>query len=468
MTTTHPSASTAQSATVRALRETYSSGRTRPLAWRTAQLDGLLRLLADREDDIVDAIQADMGRPAYEGWLGEVGSSRAEIKHLRKHVAEWMQPTKVKVPGLLRPARAESVSEPLGVALVIAPWNYPVYLALTPLAAALAAGNCVVVKPSEVAPASSALLARLLPEYLDPEAVAVVEGGVSETTDLLAERFDHILYTGGPAVGRIVAEAAAKHLTPVTLELGGKSPVIVHRDANLTQAARRVAFAKWGNAGQTCIAADHVYVHRDVEDEFASLLAREVKARYGADPRQSSDYGRIINERHAERIASLLDAGGFDRTEFGGDVDTAERYIAPTLLRGVRADAKVMSEEIFGPVLPLLAYDDLAEPIAAINADEKPLALYVFTRDNEVADRVLAETSSGGACVNEAMMHVLVSDLPFGGVGQSGYGAYHGKAGFDTFSHHKSVLRRPGWLPELPAGRPPYRKWKLRMMKRFL
>jgi aldehyde dehydrogenase (NAD+) len=360
------------------------------------------------------------------------------------------------------------IPEPLGVALIIAPWNYPIYLTVTPLAAALAAGNCAVVKPSELAPASSALLARLLPEYLDADAVTVVEGGVSETTDLLAERFDHILYTGGPTVGRIVAEAAAKHLTPVTLELGGKSPAIVHRDANLTQAARRVAFAKWANAGQTCIAADHVYVHRDVEDEFASLLAREVKARYGAEPRRSADFARIINEQHTQRIASLLDAGGYDQTEFGGEVDTADRYVAPTVLRGVRQDAKVMREEIFGPVLPLVAYDDLAEPIAAINRDEKPLALYVFTRDQETADRVLAETSSGGACVNEVMMHLLVNDLPFGGVGHSGYGAYHGKTGFDTFSHHKSVLRRPGWLPELPAARPPYRAWKKQLMRRFL
>ena len=450
------------------LRETFASGRTRPLPWRLAQLDGLARMFTEREEEILDAVHADLGKPTYEAWLGEIGASQTEIKHARKHLSSWMKPQRVGLPGFLRPGRGELIAEPLGVVLVIAPWNYPVYLSVTPLVAALAAGNCVVVKPSEVASASSALLARLLPEYLDSDAVAVVEGGVAETTDLLSQRWDHILYTGGPTVGRIVAEAAAKHLTPVTLELGGKSPTIVHRDANLKQAARRVAFAKFGNAGQTCIATDHVFVHRDVEDRFARLVAAEIKARYGSDPHKSADYARIINEGHTERLRSMLDAGGYDRVQSGGEVRVDERYVAPTVLRGVRLDSQIMSEEIFGPILPLVAYDDISEPIAAINAGEKPLALYVFSRSDAVVKQVLGETSSGGACVNEVMMHVFVSDLPFGGVGESGYGAYHGRTGFDTFSHHKSVVRRPGWLPELPAARAPYRPWKLSMMRKFL
>lgn len=455
-------------AIVARLRETYATGRTRSLEWRLAQLGGLERMFREREDEIIAAVQTDLGKPMYEAWLGEIGASMTEVAHAKKHLASWMKPQRAGVPAFLLPARAELVPEPLGVVLVIAPWNYPVYLSITPLLAALAAGNCVVVKPSEVASASSAMLARLLPEYLDADAVAVVEGGVAETTDLLEQRWDHILYTGGPAVGRIVAEAAARHLTPVTLELGGKSPTIVHRDANLKQAARRVAFAKFGNAGQTCIATDHVFVHRDVEEEFASLVAAEVKARYGTDPRKSKDFGRIINEGHAQRLRSLLDGGGYERVQFGGDVDVDGKYVAPTLLRGVQPGSPVMSEEIFGPILPLVAYDELDEPISAINAGEKPLALYVFSRSDEVVDRVLAETSSGGACVNEVMMHVFVSELPFGGVGESGCGAYHGKTGFDTFSHRKSVVRRPGWLPELPASRAPYRPWKLALMRRFL
>ena len=452
---------------VQKLRATFATGRTRSLEWRRAQLDGLARMFAERESEIIAAVQSDLGRSEYEAWFGDVGSCESEIAHTRKHLKKWMKPERAPVPAALRPARAQVVPEPLGAVLIISPWNYPVYLAIAPLAAALAAGNTVAVKPSEVSPASSAVMARLLPEYLDADAVAVIEGGVAETTDLLEQRWDHILYTGGPNVGRIVAAAAAKYLTPVTLELGGKTPTIVHKDANLKQAARRVAFAKFCNAGQTCIATDYVYVHKDVEDEFADLLTAEVKERYGDDPKTSPDFGRIINENHAARLAQFLE-GGFDRAQFGGTADVDSKYIAPTLLRGIQPDAKVMQEEIFGPILPLLTYDSLDEPINAINAGEKPLALYVFSKSDAVTKRVLSETSSGGACVNEVMMHIMVSDMPFGGVGESGYGAYHGKTGFDTFSHGKSVLRRPSWLPELPAARAPYAPWKLKLMKKML
>ena len=343
-------------------------------------------------------------------------------------------------------------------------WNYPIHLLLTPLAAALAAGNTVLCKPSEVAPATSAAMARLLPQYLDPEAVAVVEGGVPETTALLEQRWDHILYTGNGTVGRIVAAAAAKHLTPVTLELGGKTPAIVDKDANLKLAAGRIAFAKWTNAGQTCVSVDHVYVHRDVEAELVELLADEVRSRFGKDPRESTDYGRIVNTGHALRLSQLVDAGGFE-VVLGGDADEAERYVAPTILRGVSRDSAVMQEEIFGPILPVLAVDDVDEAIAAVNAGDKPLALYVFGEEN--ADKVLAETSSGGACVNDAMVHIGVNALPFGGVGESGYGAYHGRWGFETFSHRKAVLRRPGWFADSPVLRPPYSGWKQAIVRKL-
>jgi len=471
MTTTAHSTNTAPfdaASTVQELRATFDSGRTRPLKWRLEQLQGLLRFLEECQTEILDAVHADLNKPSYEGWLGEIGASKVEVKHLIKHLPGWMKPEKIGVPMWMLPSKAEVRREPLGTVLVIAPWNYPIYLLLTPLAAALSAGNCVVVKPSEVSSASSSLIARRLPEFLDADAVRVVEGGVDETTALLEQRFDHILYTGGPGVGRIVATAAAKHLTPVTLELGGKSPVIVDKHAPLDLAAKRIAFAKWGNAGQTCIAVDHVFVHRDVEAAFAKALAKEVKNRYGSEPRKSPDFGRVINANHTQRVASLIDAGGFDEIAFGGEVDVEARYIAPTLLRGARLDSKVMSEEIFGPVLPMVTFDDASEPIAAINAGEKPLALYVFSKDPGFVDRVLAETSAGGVCVNEVMMHVFVSGLPFGGVGESGYGAYHGKWGFDTFSHRKSIVRRPTWLPELPAMRAPYKPWKLGFMKKAI
>ena len=445
------------------MRATYRTGRTRSEEWRRGQLQALGRLLTEREDDLLAALAADLGKPPFEAWLTDLRATGREIEHAEKHLASWMRPVSQKVPLLLQPNKASVIHEPLGAVLVIAPWNYPVHLLLAPLAAALAAGNTVVCKPSEVAPATSAIMAKLLPAYLDPEAVAVVEGGVPETTALLEQRWDHILYTGNGTVGRIVAEAAAKHLTPVTLELGGKSPAIVDKDANLKLAAGRIAFAKWTNAGQTCVSVDHVLVHRDVEDELVELLAAEVRNRFGKDPRTSTDFGRIVNTGHALRLSQLVDAGGFEVVT-GGEADEAERYVAPTLLRGVTRDAAVMQEEIFGPVLPVLAVDDVDEAIAAVNAGEKPLALYVFGDEN--VEKVLAETSSGGVCVNDAMVQVGVTSLPFGGVGGSGYGAYHGRWGFETFSHRKAVVRRPAWYADSPVLRPPFSRWKQAIVRK--
>ena len=446
------------------LRTTYRSGRTRSEDWRRGQLEALGRLVKECEDELLAALAADLGKPPFEAWLTDLRGTGREIEYVAKHFTSWMKPQHHKVPLLLRPNKASVMHEPLGAVLIIAPWNYPIHLMLTPLAAALAAGNTVVCKPSEVAPATSAAMARFIPEYLDAEAVVVVEGGVPETTALLDQRWDHILYTGNGTVGRIVAQAAAKHLTPVTLELGGKSPAIVDQDANLKLAASRIAFAKWTNAGQTCVSVDHVYVHRDVEEELVDLLAAELRSRFGKDPRTSTDFGRIVNTGHALRLSQLIDAGGFE-VVCGGDADEAERYVAPTLLRGVSRDSAVMQEEIFGPILPLVAVDDVDDAIAAVNAGDKPLALYVFGTDE--ADRVLEETSSGGACVNDAMVHVGVTTLPFGGVGESGHGAYHGRWGFETFSHRKAVLRRPTWLNDPPIMRPPYTRWKQAVVRKL-
>ncbi|MGA8986686.1 aldehyde dehydrogenase family protein [Aeromicrobium sp.] len=457
---------TEASAVATRLRTTFASGRTRPVQWRQEQLEGLLRLLSEHEDELVAALGADLGRAPFEAWAADLRATGREVEDQLRHLASWMAPEKRRVPLLFRPGRAEVVNEPLGVVLVIAPWNYPVQLLLAPMAAALAAGNAVLAKPSEVAPMTSAALAKLLPLYLDPNAVVVVEGGVAETTALLEQRWDHVFYTGNGTVGRIVATAAAAHLTPVTLELGGKSPVIIARDANLKLAASRVAFSKFLNAGQTCVATDHVWVHRDVEQQFLDAIAAEVAKRYGKDPRTSKDFGRIVNTGHARRISRLLDGNGYE-VALGGQVDVEARYVAPTVLRAVSRDAAVMGQEIFGPVLPVLVFDDLAEVTDAINAGDKPLALYLFTGSDETVDRVVAETSSGGICVNDAITHLLVSSLPFGGVGESGYGSYHGRAGFDTFSHRKAIYRRPSWLIDPPLLNAPYPSWKQKLVRRL-
>lgn len=464
--TTSSEAPEAPEVLVPRLRAAYTSGRTRSLAWRHEQLAALKRMLVEREAEFTAALVEDLGRPPFEAWAADLRLTVREIEDLQRHLEAWTAPRKQKVAALFKPATASVVVEPLGVALVIGPWNYPVQLVACPLAAALAAGNAVVLKPSEVAAATSRAFARWVPQYLDPAAVAVVEGGVPETTALLEQRFDHVFYTGNGTVGRIVAQAAAKHLTPVTLELGGKSPVIVAKDANLKLAASRVAFSRFLNAGQTCVASDHVWVHRDVEQEFLEALAAEIRKRYGADPRTSSDFGRMVNRRHTERVKTLLDGGGFD-VVVGGEVDLDERYVAPTVVRTTSTDVPLMREEIFGPVLPVLTFTDVSEVCRTISAGDKPLALYLFTGSDEVVDEVLSTTSSGGVCVNDALTHLLVSSLPFGGVGESGYGSYHGRWGIDTFSHHRSVYRRPRWHRDLPLLNPPYGRFKQRAARRL-
>ncbi len=450
---------------VKRLRVGFESGRTRPVEWRVAQLRRLDAMLLERETELLDALAADLAKPEIEGFLTETAFTRAEIAFALANLASWVKPEKVSVPFTQQPAKAQIIREPLGVVLIIGPWNYPVQLVLAPLVAAIAAGNAAVLKPSELAPASSALLARLLPEYLDRECVAVVEGGVPETTALLAERWDHIFYTGNGTVGRVVMEAAAKHLTPVTLELGGKSPAIVDRHANLAVAAKRIAWGKFVNTGQTCVAPDYVLVDREVEQPLLDLLALTVRSFYGNDPRTSPDYGRIVNDRHFSRLAGLLASGG--EPVVGGDADPSDRYIAPTVLTAVDSDAPIMREEIFGPLLPVLPVDDVDEAIDFVNERDKPLALYVFSDVDSVADRVIASTSAGGVAVNATVLHLAVPGLPFGGVGASGMGAYHGRAGFETFSHRKSVLHRPTRL-DLPVAYPPYSGWKQKLLRRLL
>jgi aldehyde dehydrogenase (NAD+) len=446
------------------LRRSFESGRTRSFEWRAEQLRQLRRMFDENEGRLLEALKSDLGKPAFEGVAVELGFTANEVTHAVKQLAGWMKPERARASMMVQPASARIIREPLGVVLIIAPWNYPINLSVSPLIGALAGGNCVVVKPSELAPASSAALAELLPRYLDRECVAVVEGAVPETSALLAERFDHVFYTGNGTVGRIVMQAAAKHLTPVTLELGGKSPCIVDAEVDLDVAARRIAFGKFFNAGQTCIAPDYILCHRSVEKPFLERLAAMVKEFYGDDPRQSSDFGRIVNERHHARLTAMLSSG---EVVFGGTHDAASRYIAPTVLRSVPADAPVMREEIFGPILPVLSVASIEEAITFVNQREKPLALYVFSRDKRNVARVLEATSSGGACVNDVLSHIVPPGLPFGGVGPSGMGAYHGRHTFETFTHAKSVLERSTMLdPKLRY--PPYTAKKQKWVKRLI
>ncbi|MFC8662691.1 aldehyde dehydrogenase family protein [Streptomyces sp. NPDC057199] len=423
------------------LRATFRTGRTKPVVWRTTQLRRLRELLTAHGEDLATALHADLGKSSTEAFRTEINFVVREIDHTLEHLDDWLRPESAPVPAHLgEDATAWTQYDPLGVVLVIAPWNYPAQLLLAPMVGALAAGNAVVVKPSELAPATSAFLARFLPEYLDTDAVAVVEGGIPETTALLAERFDHIFYTGNGTVGRIVMTAAAQHLTPVTLELGGKSPAFVDRDADLSVVADRLARGKFLNAGQTCVAPDYVLTDPETARALEPALVKAVEDLYGSDASTSTEYGRIINERHFDRLSGLLGSG---RVVVGGGSDRATKYIAPTVLADVDPDSPVMGEEIFGPVLPIVTVPGLDEALEFINDRDKPLALYVFTESDVTRERLAAETSSGGLGFGLPLAHLTVSDLPFGGVGESGMGNYHGRYSIETFSHRKAVLEKP-------------------------
>jgi aldehyde dehydrogenase (NAD+) len=449
------------------VREGYRDGVVRAVVDRETQLRQLRRLLVEQELVLAEALDADLGKSSIEAYSTEIGFTLNELDHALNHVRSWTQPHKVRMPMHLRPGSARVVQEPLGTVLVIAPWNYPVQLLLGPLIPALAAGNTAVLKPSEVAPATAAALADLIPRYLDERAVQVVNGGVPQTTELLAHQFDHIFFTGNGTVGRVVMEAASRHLTPVTLELGGKSPAIVTESADLVVTARRIAWGKFVNAGQTCVAPDYVLVPEPLHDQFVAELATAVSSFFGDDPAKSHDYGRIVDERHHARLTSLLDRGGYDAVAVGGGHDVGSRYIAPTVLTGVKPDAAVMDDEIFGPILPVLTYAELEDAIAFVNDRPKPLALYVFGSRAAAIDHVVEHTSAGGVTVNHTLLHVSVNELPFGGVGASGIGAYHGEAGFKIFSHAKPVLHR-STKPDSSLAYPPYTPFKQKLLRKLL
>ncbi|MFA0811064.1 aldehyde dehydrogenase family protein [Microbulbifer epialgicus] len=452
-------------ALVAGLKAYFRSGSTAELAWRRRQLIQLRKMLTENEARFIQALREDLHKAPQESYLTEISFLYNDIDHTLKHLKKWVRPRKVSSPLLAQPAKSYIKPEPLGVVLIIGAWNYPLQLLLSPLVPVIAAGNCAVVKPSELSPAVSHLIAELLPRYLDNDAFACVEGAVAETTGLLEQRWDHIMYTGGGRVGKIIMSAASKHLTPVTLELGGKSPCIVADDADIETAARRIAWGKFTNAGQTCIAPDYVLCTRHTADRLVPAISKAVQQMFGRNPRQSADYGRIVNSQHTLRLADLLGDG---EVIFGGEVDAGECYMAPTLMRCVNLDSPVMQEEIFGPLLPVVELEEFGKVEEFVNEREKPLALYIFTRSDAIADRILSLCSSGNACVNDCMMFMLAQDLPFGGVGASGIGCYHGEHGFKTFSHYKAVMKRKNIL-DVDLRYAPYtnRKYKwLKMLQR--
>lgn len=441
------------------LRATFRSGRTRPVEWRLQQLEALERMVREREPELVEALAADLGRPAVDAWLADLAPVTGEAAHARKKLRSWMRSTRVRVPLGVQPARAWYQYEPLGVVLIIGPWNYPVHLMLAPLVAALAAGNCAVLKPSEHTPTVSATVKRLVEEYLDNDAVVVFEGDADVSRALLDQGLDHCFFTGGTEIGKAVMEAAAKHLTPVTLELGGKSPAIVADDARVKIAARRVAWAKLLNSGQTCVAPDYVLVDRSVRDEFVDELTKAIKTfttqRDGMLP--------MVSSRHTERVAGLLGSAG-GKTVHGGASDPVGKQHELTVVLDPASDSALMREEIFGPVLPVVTVDSIDDAIEHVQHGPKPLAVYLFSESRGNEKRVLDEISNGGTVINHLMYHLLINELPFGGVGDSGTGAYHGKWGFQTFSHRKAVVRKPT-RPDPSLAYPPYTAWKRRIMR---
>ncbi|KZV51580.1 hypothetical protein F511_10533 [Dorcoceras hygrometricum] len=456
-------------AAVKELRATFSSGKTRALEWRVSQLKALLKITEHHEEEIVQALRSDLNKPEFEAFVHEISAVSAACKFALKELHRWTKPEKVKTSITTFPSKAEIVSEPLGVVLVISAWNYPFLLALDPVVGAIAAGNVVVLKPSEIAPATSSVLAKLLGEYMDTSAVKVIEGAVPETTALLEQKWDKIFYTGNGKVGRIVLAAAAKHLTPVVLELGGKCPAVVDTNIELKVAARRIISGKWGcNSGQTCVSPDYILTTKEYAPKLINALTCELEKFYGKDPLQSNDLSAIVNSNHFDRLARLIDDEKVsDKIVYGGQRDKSNLKIAPTIMLDVPADSLIMSDEIFGPLLPILTVNKIEDSISEINAKARPLAAYVFTNDKKLKEEFIKNVSAGGMLVNDTTLHLTVSGLPFGGVGESGMGSYHGKFSFDAFSHKKAVLQR-SFAGDLSARYPPYTSKKLKLLKALL
>ena len=442
----------------------FASGATLDVNRRISVLKSLKCAIQEHEQEIFDALHSDLGKSETESYMCEVGLTLNELTCQIRHLRSWSRPRWHRTELANFPAKSFTVRNPYGCVLILSPWNYPFLLTMEPFVGALAAGNCCVLKPSAYSPATSSVIARIVQEIFSPEYVSVVEGGREENQALLEAHFDYIFFTGGVAVGRTVMEKAAAHLTPITLELGGKSPCIVDRTADLSLAAKRIAFGKYINCGQTCVAPDYLLIDRTVKDEFLTLFARAVQEMYGERPLENSDYGKIINQKHFDRLISLMDAS---KIVFGGDTDSAALRISPTVMDHISADDPVMAEEIFGPILPVLAYDTAAEAEAFIRDRERPLACYLFTRDKNAERRFCNALSFGGGCINDTIIHLATSRMGFGGVGESGMGAYHGRKSFETFTHEKSIVKK-SLLLDLPVRYQPYTQKRLSLIRRFL
>ncbi|MEM1380790.1 MAG: aldehyde dehydrogenase family protein [Pseudomonadota bacterium] len=446
------------------LRTTFRSGATRELSWRRSQLQSLSSVVASSENKIVEALREDLGKPLGEALIAEVDYVTKECNLAAKRCASWAKPRRVGTPLSGMPASSSIVPEPYGVALIIGAWNYPLQEVFGPLAGAIAAGNCAVLKPSEQAPNASALLREIAEQALDSDAFATVLGGAEETGALLDQKFDKIFYTGGARVGRIVMQAAANNLTPVTLELGGKSPAIVTADANLDVSARRIVWGAFMNGGQLCVRPDFCMVEESVYEPFLAKVQEVAKQFYGDDMQKSPDFARIVSPHHFARVEKLIGSG---QIVVGGQTDADDLYIAPTVLRDVAADSPAMSEEIFGPILPTFPVASVDEAIAFINDRDKPLALYAFTGSKQTGERFVYETSSGTVMVNDCVIFQTNHNLPFGGVGESGMGAFHGKSTFDCFSHLKSVMKRPFW-GDVSLRYPPYTDRATKLLRKLM
>lgn len=443
----------------------YKSGATLPVSFRIARLKELYATVRKYEEEISNALREDLGKSRYEGFMCEIGLVLSEISYMIKHVKRFAKRKTVPTP--LSQFRSHSFKQPMpyGSVLIMSPWNYPFLLTLDPLVDAIAAGNTAIVKPSAYSPATSRVVERIIGECFAPEYVAVVTGGRAENTALLDQKFDLVFFTGSQLVGKEVLRHTAEHLTPAILELGGKSPCIVDSSADIPLAARRIAFGKYINCGQTCVAPDYVLCHRSVKDEFVSALAREIKRQYGDHPLQNENYGRIINQKHFTRLCGLIDRS---KVVIGGSTNAETCRIEPTVMDNVTAEDAVMGEEIFGPILPILTYDSFDEVINGLKEKDKPLALYLFTKDKEQERRVLTELSYGGGCINDVIIHLATSEMGFGGVGESGMGSYHGKEGFDAFTHYKSIVNKRAY-PDLPMRYQPYKsKFYEKLLRLFL
>jgi len=444
--------------------EFFGTSVTHSYEFRINELQKLKKNIKKFEDQFTAALRKNLGKSVFESYSTEVGFILHDLTNTIKDLKKWMKPKKVKTPLMVQPASSQIHYTPLGVNLIISPFNYPVELTFAPLISAIAAGNTAVIKTSEFVPDVGEVIERLINETFKKEYIAYIPGEIPETTQLLKQKFDHIFFTGSPQVGSIVMKAASKHLTPVTLELGGKSPCIVHSDANLKVAINRILFGKFINAGQTCIAPDYVLVHESIKQKFLDTIKQRLIELYGEDASLSPDFGRIVNERHFERLTNLLDQ---EKVIVGGKAIKPDRYIAPTIMENVTLDDKVMKEEIFGPILPVIEYskfDEIYNTIAKL--PQHPLACYIFSESKTVQNELVSKIQFGGGCINHCIQHIINHHLPFGGVGESGMGSYHGFNGFECFSHKKSVLKASTWI-DLPFIYPPYEK-KLKLIRKIL